>query len=105
MSIGKMNIVSQFAKFHNNSRDFVCEICLKAKHHRLSFPTSYISTSSIFKLLHIDSWGPYHTKTPVGHRYVLTIVDDFSRGTWPHLMVTKDEAITLIKRFVAMAKT
>ena len=41
----------------------------------------------------------------MGHRYFLTIVDDYFRGTCTHLMVTKDEAITLIKMFVTMAKT
>jgi len=105
MSVGKMSLVSQHEKFHNNGRDFVCEIYPKAKQHTLPFPTRHISTSSIFELLHIDTWGPYHTKTPVNHRYFLTIVDDYSRGTWKHLMVTKDEAITLIKRFMTMAKT
>jgi len=105
MSVGKMSLVSQHAHFHNNARNFVCEICPQAKQHRLPFPTSHISTSHTFELLHIDTWGPYHTKTPAGHRYFLTIVDDYSRGTWTHLMVTKDEALTLIKRFVIMAKT
>jgi len=104
MSVGKMNLVSQHAHFHNNTRNFVCEVCPKAKQHRLPFPTSHISTSHIFELLHIDTWCPYHTKTPVGHRYFLTIVDDCSRGTWTHLMVAKDEAIALIKRFVIVAK-
>ena len=40
----------------------------------------------------------------MGHTYFLTIVDDYSRGTWTHLTVTKDEAIILIKRFVVMVK-
>jgi len=104
MSVGKMSLVSQHAHFYNNTKNFVCEVCPKAKQHRLPFPTSHISTSHVFELLHIDTWGPYHTKTPVGNRYFLTIVDDYSRGTWTHLMVTKDEAIALIKRFVIMAK-
>jgi len=104
MSLGKMSLVSQHAHFFNNTKNFVCEVCPKAKQHRLPFPTSHISTSQVFELLHIDTWGPYHTKTPVRHRYFLTIVDDYSRGTWTHLMVTKDEALALIKRFVIMAK-
>jgi len=41
----------------------------------------------------------------VGHKYFLTVVDDYSRATWTHLMVIKDEAIILIKRFVIMART
>ena len=31
LSVGKMSVVSQLPKFHNNSKDFGCEICLKAK--------------------------------------------------------------------------
>jgi len=41
----------------------------------------------------------------VGQRFFLTIVDDFTRATWTHLMVTKDEAIRSIKSFVSMAQT
>ena len=105
MFVRKMSVVSQLVKFHHNGKDFVCEICPKAKQHRLPFPTSHNSTSSIFELLYVDTWGPYHAKTHVGHRYFLTIVDDYPRGTWTHLMVTKDEAFTLIKSFINMAKT
>ena len=86
-------------------KHFVCDICPKAKQHRLAFPTSSISTTAAFELIHIDTWGPYHTKARSGHRYFLTIVDDFSRATWTHLMVTKDEAISILKSFVTMVLT
>jgi len=56
-------------------------------------------------MIHVDTWGPYHTKTHNGQRYFLTLVDDYTRSTWTHLMVTKNEALYLIKYFVAMAKT
>ena len=49
--------------------------------------------------------GSYHSKTHVGHRFSLTIVDDFTTATWTHLMGTKDEAIGLIKSFVNMTQT
>ena len=104
MLLGKMNLVFRHAKFCSNGKDFVCEVCPKAKQHRLPFSTSHISTLSIFKLLHIDTWEPYHTKATVGHKYFFTIVDDYARGMWTHLMVTMDEAITLIKRSVVMAR-
>jgi len=45
------------------------------------------------------------TKTHTGHRYFLTVADDYTRATWTHLMITKDEAMPLIKSFVVMAKT
>jgi len=84
---------------------FVCEVCPKAKQHRLPFPHNKTSSDYIFQLLYVDTWGPYHTKTSAGHRHFLTIVDDYSRATWTHLMVTKDEAVSLLKAFVVMAKT
>ena len=82
-----------------------CDICPKARQQRLPFPLSNITTSFPFELLHVDTWEPYHTKTHAGHRFFLTIVDDFTRVTWTHLMVTKDEAMGLITSFVRMAKT
>ena len=54
--------------------------------------------------MHIDTWGPYHTKAHSGHRYFLTI-DDLTRATWTHLIVTKDEAISDLKSFVIMIVT
>jgi len=32
-------------------------------------------------------------------------VDDYTRATWTHLMVTKDEAVSLLRSFVVMTKT
>jgi len=68
---------------------FPCEICPKAKQQRLPFQLSTISSTFPFELVHVDTWGPYHTKIHAGHRFFLTIVDDFTRTTWTHLMVTK----------------
>jgi len=86
-------------------RHFVCDVCPQAKQHRLAFPTSTISTTAAFELIHIDTWGPYHTKAQTSHQYFLIIVDDFTRATWTHLMVTKDKAIFVLKFFVTMAAT
>ena len=105
MSCNKMQVVSDFGCTPDGIKDFLCEICPKAKRHRLPFPHSKTLSNHMFQLIHIDTWGPYHTKTYAGHRYFLTIVDDYSRATWTHLMVTKDEAVLLLKAFVVMAKT
>jgi len=85
-------------------KNFVCEVCPKAKQHRLPFPIKNSTTAYSFELIDVDTWGPYNTKTHSGHRYFLTIVDDYIRVTWIHLMVTKDEGATLLKAFVIMAK-
>ena len=103
--ISKLQMLPIDIVFPKRNHDMPCDICPKAKQQRLPFHLSTISTAAAFELIHIDTWGPYHTKTYSGHRFFLTIVDDYSRATWTHLMVTKDEALGLIKSFVKMAQT
>jgi len=88
-----------------NSEHMPCDVCPRAKQQRLPFHLSVISSCAPFELIHVDTWGPYHTKTYSGHRFFLTIVDDYTRTTWTHLMVTKDEAVGLIKAFVITVET
>jgi len=83
----------------------MCVICPKTKQNRLSFPSTQMSSIFSFELIHVDTWGPHYTKTQSKHRYFLTMIDDFTSATWAHLMVTKDEALSLIKCLIAMAKT
>lgn len=81
-----------------------CSICPLARQHKLPFPKSTSSTSHIFELIHIDTWGPYKTTTYDGFKYFLTIVDDFSRGTWTYLLSNKGNAFTILKSFIAMVE-
>lgn len=85
--------------------DCICAICPAARQHRLSFGSSEIKTTHVFDLLHIDVWGPYHTLTHNGCRYFLTIVDDYSRATWVHLMKSKLDSVSIIQTFLQFVKT
>jgi len=82
-----------------------CDVFPKARQHRLPFQISTTFSSHAFELVHVDTWGPYYVKSHAGHRFFLTIVDDYTRATWTHLMITKDEAIGLLKAFVQMVHT
>lgn len=82
-----------------------CFICSKARQHRLSFRHSQIHTTHVFELVHIDLWGPYRVQTHNGYKYFLTIVDNYSRTTWTHLLATKSNAMILIRAFTEMAYT
>ncbi|WOH06718.1 hypothetical protein DCAR_0626146 [Daucus carota subsp. sativus] len=79
----------------------ICQICPVAKQVRKPFPHSYIKTSSVFSLLHLDIWGPYKEPTYNSCRYFLTIVDDFTRMTWVFLLQYKSEVGKIFKTFVA----
>ncbi|XP_074310098.1 uncharacterized protein LOC141645801 [Silene latifolia] len=83
----------------------ICPTCAKARQHRMSFPISSSSSLLPFELIHIDLWGPYNTPTYNGFKYFLTIVEDFTRCTWTHLLTCKSSAFSFIKAFLKMVDT
>jgi len=91
-----MSVLRGFG-LNKDSCTLPCDICPSAKQHRLPFHSSSISSTKPFDMIHVNTWGPYPTKTCNGQRYFLTLVDDYTRSIWTHLMVTKDEALHLIK--------
>ena len=58
----------------------------------------------MFELLHVDIWGPYPYNTYNGCKFFLTIVDDFSRSTWVHLLSHKSNATSLLHAFIIFAE-
>lgn len=80
-------------------------ICPQARQHKLPFPDSKSHTTTLFELVHVDTWGPYHTSTHEGHKFFLTIVEDFSRATWTFLLTTKKDATFALKNFIRMIET
>lgn len=66
--------------------DYFCNTCLRAKEFKKPFPVSDSRASEIFDLIHCDLWGPYNTTSLSGARYLLTIVDDYSREVWVYLL-------------------
>lgn len=69
------------------------------------FPTSVTFTTKCFELVHVDIWGPYNTASLYGHRFFLTVVDDFSWATWVFFMQTKKKARELLKNFCQFVST
>ena len=62
--------------------DEVCEDCVKGKQHRVYFKSmKVISTTKPLELVHIDLCGPMRTRSLNHSRYVLVIIDDYSRYT------------------------
>ena len=89
----------------NQKNNNICSVCPKARLHRQSFPLSITRATRILELIHVDIWGAYKCSTHDGYRYFLTIVDDYSRATWVHLMSTKSNAFPLLQSFLALVET
>jgi hypothetical protein len=52
------------------------------KHKRVKFNTATHSSKGILDYVHSDLWGPSHKPSLGGARYMLTIIDDYSRKVW-----------------------
>ncbi|GJW34162.1 retrovirus-related pol polyprotein from transposon TNT 1-94 [Tanacetum coccineum] len=53
-------------------------------------------------LLHMDLCGPMHVASVNGKKYILVIVDEYSRFTWVKCLRSKDEAPDFIIKFLKM---
>ncbi|KAJ9538691.1 hypothetical protein OSB04_031424 [Centaurea solstitialis] len=82
-----------------------CMVCPLAKQKRLPFVSLNNMSKEAFDLIHCDVWGPFHTHSYQGHRFFLTIVDDYSRFTWVYMLKHKSEVTVLIPQFYAMIQT
>nr|GFA91184.1 retrovirus-related Pol polyprotein from transposon TNT 1-94 [Tanacetum cinerariifolium] len=75
--------------------------CEQGKSKRASHPPKPVPNSRKgLHLLHMDLCGPMRIASINGKRYVLVIVDDYSRYTWVHFLRSKDEAPEVIIKFL-----
>ena len=57
--------------------------------------------SAPFELVHYDIWGPCPVLSPIGFKYFVTLVDDFSRVTWLYIMNSRSELFSHFSVFCA----
>nr|GFA34214.1 putative ribonuclease H-like domain-containing protein [Tanacetum cinerariifolium] len=65
-------------------------------------PKSEDTNQEKLYLLHMDLCGPMHVKSVNGKKYILVIVDDYSRFTWVKFLRSKDETPDFIINFLKM---
>nr|GEZ42729.1 hypothetical protein [Tanacetum cinerariifolium] len=78
---------------------------LTGKAKRKSFHTKLTPSSKRrLQLLHMDLCGPMRVATINGKRYVLVIVDDYSRYIWTHFLRSKDETPEVLINFLRLVQ-
>lgn len=82
-----------------------CEVCVQAKQSRDVFPILNRRTEGLFEMVHVDLWGPYSVENVCSVKYMLTIVEDFSRMIWIYLLNSKDQVAGILRDYVVMIKT
>nr|GEZ59205.1 hypothetical protein [Tanacetum cinerariifolium] len=78
-------------------RDHLCLACALGKSKKTSHqPKAEDTNQEKLYLLHMDLCGPMRVASINGKRYILVIVEDYSRFNWVRFLKTKDEAPTAI---------
>ena len=90
--IPKLEAVKGLPKF-GKVKKTMCGACQMGKQTKASHQkVNVIATSRCLELLHVDLMGPTRTESLGGKRYIMVIVDDFSRYTWVEFLREKSEA-------------
>ncbi|GJT09375.1 retrovirus-related pol polyprotein from transposon TNT 1-94 [Tanacetum coccineum] len=90
-NLAKNDLVTGLPKFQYH-KAHLCPSCEQGKIKRASHPPKPVPNSKQrLHLLHMDFCGPMRIASINGKRYVLVIVDDYSRYTWVHFLRSKDE--------------
>ncbi|GJT59535.1 retrovirus-related pol polyprotein from transposon TNT 1-94, partial [Tanacetum coccineum] len=92
-------------------KDHLCSACQLRKSRKATHKPKTINTiMEVLHTLHMDLCGPLRVQSINGKKYILVIVDDYSRFTWVKFFKSKDETpdfvINLLKQVqVGMNKT
>ncbi|GJX18067.1 retrovirus-related pol polyprotein from transposon TNT 1-94 [Tanacetum coccineum] len=92
-------------------KDHLCSACQLGKSRKATHKPKTINTIlEVLHTLHMDLCGPLRVQSINGKKYILVIVDDYSRFTWVKFLRSKDETpafvINLLKQLqVGLNKT
>ncbi|GJZ45894.1 retrovirus-related pol polyprotein from transposon TNT 1-94 [Tanacetum coccineum] len=92
-------------------KDHLCSACQIGKSRKATHKPKMINTiMEVLHTLHMDICGPLRVQSINGKKYILVIVDDYSRFTWVKFLRSKDETpvfvIKLLKQLqVGLNKT
>ncbi|GKC63660.1 retrovirus-related pol polyprotein from transposon TNT 1-94 [Tanacetum coccineum] len=100
----KYDIVTSLPKL-KFFKDHLCSSCELGKAKHKSFKTK--TTPSLkrrLQILHMDLCGPMRVESFIDKKYVLVIIDDYSRYTWTHFLSTKDETLEVLIDFLKLVQ-
>ncbi|GJS33563.1 retrovirus-related pol polyprotein from transposon TNT 1-94 [Tanacetum coccineum] len=82
-------------------KDHLCSACQLGKSKKHTHKSKTKNTNlEVLNTLHMDLCGPMRVQTINGKKYILVIVDDYSRFTWVKFLRSKDETSTVVIKFL-----
>ncbi|GJW87906.1 putative ribonuclease H-like domain-containing protein, partial [Tanacetum coccineum] len=100
----RLDLVDGLPKF-KYGKDHLCSACERRKSKKASHPPKLVPSDHFkLELLHMDLCGPMRVASINGNKYIIVIVDGYSRYTWVYFLHSKDETPEIIKKFIAQAQ-
>ncbi|GJT07016.1 putative ribonuclease H-like domain-containing protein [Tanacetum coccineum] len=82
-------------------KDHLCSACQLGKSKKFSHrPKSENTNMEVLHTLHMDLCGPMRVQSIKGKKYILVIMDDYSRFTWVKFLRSKDETPEFVTTFL-----
>ncbi|GJY38444.1 putative ribonuclease H-like domain-containing protein [Tanacetum coccineum] len=82
-------------------KDHLCSACQLGKSKKYSHkPKTENTNMEVLHTLHMDLCGPMRVQSINGKKYILVIVDDYSRFTWVKFLRSKDETPEFVINFL-----
>ena len=96
--VSKLEAVVRLPKFGKIEKN-VCGPCQLGKQTKSTHPkVNVVATSHPLELHHVDLMGPMRIESMDGKRYIMVVVDDFSRYSWVEFLREKSEACDKMER-------
>nr|GEW41403.1 retrovirus-related Pol polyprotein from transposon TNT 1-94 [Tanacetum cinerariifolium] len=82
-------------------KDHLCSACQLGKSKKHTYkPKTENTNLEVLNTLHMDLCGSMRGQTINGKKYILVIVDDYSRFTWVKILISKDETPEVVIKFL-----
>ncbi|GJW52516.1 retrovirus-related pol polyprotein from transposon TNT 1-94 [Tanacetum coccineum] len=86
-------------------KDHLCPSCQLGKSKKASHPIKTTNTNTeVLHTLHMDLCGPMRSESINKKKYVLVIVDDYTRFGWVQFLQSKDETPHAIEKFIVQTQ-
>ncbi|XP_073294448.1 uncharacterized mitochondrial protein AtMg00300-like [Primulina huaijiensis] len=79
-----------------------CEDCVKGKSTRVKLNNGIHVSSAPLEYVHSDLWAPSRVLSNGGARYIMSIIDDYSRRVWVYILRNKNEALDRFKQWLVL---
>jgi hypothetical protein len=102
-SLKELNAMVDGMNLKQMSLHHICEICIKGKHKKTSFPNDgTMKASQLLEIVHTNVCGPMRTTSHGATQYYLTFIDNFSRKIHVYLLKSKGKVFEKFKQYKAL---